>query len=122
MNDAFNPKFYKITYKKGSDIIIADTLSQAPVEDDKFQSPFTDMNLFEFLAVSEQTSDRLVSATKADKNLQKFIKLIKQGFPMRYKTLETLVEASVQIQRLPVNKGRSGNLQRQNLCTYFNEK
>ena len=68
---------YKITYKKDSDVIIADTLSRAPVEDDKFQFHFSDVNLLEILAVSEQTRDRLVSATKEDKNLQKLIKLIK---------------------------------------------
>ena len=79
---------YKITYKKGSDIITADALSWAPVEDDKFQFYFSDVNLLEFLAVSEKTRDRLVSATKENKNLQKLIKLIKQGFPMRYKALE----------------------------------
>ena len=54
----------------------------------KFQFYFTDVNLFEFLAVSEQTRDKLISAIKEDKNLQKLIKLIKQGFPMRYKALE----------------------------------
>ena len=79
---------YKITYKKGSDIIIADALSRAPVEDDNFQFNFSEVNLLEFLAVSEQTRDRLVSATKEDKDLQKLIKLIKQGFPMQYKVLE----------------------------------
>ena len=79
---------YKITYKKGSDIIIADALSRAPVEDDIFQFNFSEVNLLEFLAVSEQTRDRLVSATKEDKDLQKLIKLIKQGFPMQYKVLE----------------------------------
>ena len=68
---------YKITYKKGSDVIIADALSQGAVEDDKFQFHFSDVNLLEFLAVSEQTRDRLVNATKEDKNLQKLIKLIK---------------------------------------------
>ena len=100
---------YKITYKKSSDVIIADALSRVPVEDDKFQFHFSDVNLSEFLAVSEQTRDRLVSAIKKD-NLQKVIKLIKQGFSMCYKPLEL-----VQIQRLPVNKGRSGILQRQSL-------
>ena len=79
---------YKITYKKGSDIIIADALSRAPVEDDNLQFNFSEVNLLEFLAVSEQTRDRLVSATKEDKDLQKLIKLIKQGFPMQYKVLE----------------------------------
>ena len=79
---------YKITYKKGSDIILADALSQAPVEDDNFQFNFSEVNLLEFLAVSEQTRDRLVSATKEDKDLQKLMKLIKQGFPMQYKVLE----------------------------------
>ena len=44
---------YKITYKKGSDVIIADALSQAPVEDKKFQFHFCDVNLLEFLTVSE---------------------------------------------------------------------
>ena len=29
-----------------------------------------------------------MSTTKEDKNLQKFLKLIKQGFQMRYKALE----------------------------------
>ena len=53
---------YKITYKKGSDIIISDALSRAPVEDDKFQFHFSDANLLEFLAVNKQTKDRLVSA------------------------------------------------------------
>ena len=101
---------YKITYKKSSDIIITDALSQAPVEDDKFQFHFSDVNLSEFLAVREQTRNRLVSATKEDKNLQKLTKFIKQSFPMRYKALEL-----VQIQRLPVNKGWSGILQRQSL-------
>ena len=43
---------YKITYKKGSDIIIADALSRAPVEDDNFQFNFSEVNLLEFLAVS----------------------------------------------------------------------
>ena len=46
------------------------------------------MNQLEFLVVSEQTRDRLVSATKEDKDLRKLIKLIKQGFPMQYKVLE----------------------------------
>ena len=45
---------YEITYKKGSDIIIADALSRAPVEDDNFQFNFSEVNLLEFLAVSEQ--------------------------------------------------------------------
>ena len=75
----------KITYKKGSDVIIAYALSRSPVEDDKFQFHFSDVNLLYFLVVSEQTRDRPVSATKEDKNLQKLIKLIKQGFPMCYK-------------------------------------
>ena len=79
---------YKITYKKSSDIIIADALSRAPVEDDNFQFNFSEVNLLEFLAVSWQTRDRLVSAIKEDKDLQKLIKLIKQGFPMQYKVLE----------------------------------
>ena len=60
---------YKITYKKGSDVIITDALSRAPVEDDKFGFPFSDVNLLEFLAVSEQTRDRQVSSTKENKNL-----------------------------------------------------
>ena len=77
----------KITYKS-RDVIIADALSQAPVEDDKFQFHFSDVNLLEFLAVSEQTRDRLVSTTKDDKNVQKFTKLIKQGFPVHNKALE----------------------------------
>ena len=55
---------YKITYKKGSDVIIADAFSWAPVEDDKFHFYFSDVNLSEFLAVSEQTWDRLDRATK----------------------------------------------------------
>ena len=59
----------KITYMKSSDVVIADALSRAPVEDDKFQFHFNDTNLLEFLAVSEQTRDRIVSATKEDKNL-----------------------------------------------------
>ena len=80
---------YKIICKKGSDVIIANALSRAPVEYDKIQFHFSDMNLLEFLAVREQTRDRLVSATKEDKNLQNLIKLIKQGFPMRYKALES---------------------------------
>ena len=71
---------YNITYKKGSDVIITDALSRAPVEDEKFQFHFSDVNLLEFLAVSEQTGNRLVSATKEDKNLQMLIKLIKQVF------------------------------------------
>ena len=50
---------------------------------------FSEVNLLEFLAVSEQTRDWLVSATKEDKDLQKLIKLTKQGFPMRYKVLES---------------------------------
>ena len=82
---------YKITYKKGSDIIITDALSRAPVEDDNFPFNFSEVNLLEFLAVSEQTRDRLVSATKEDKDLLKLIKLIKQGFPMQYKVLEAPV-------------------------------
>ena len=68
----------KITSKKDSDIIIADALSRAPIEDDKCQFPFSNVNILEFLAVSEQTRDRLVNGTKND-NLQKLIKLIKQG-------------------------------------------
>ena len=80
---------YKITYKKGRDIIIVDALSRAPVEDDNFQFNFSEVNLLEFLAASEQTRDTLVSATKEDKDLQKLIKQIKQGFPMRYKVLES---------------------------------
>ena len=67
-----------VSHWKGSDVIIADILSRAPVEDYKFQFHFSDVNLLDFLAVSEQIRDRLVSATKEDKNLQK---LIKQGFP-----------------------------------------
>ena len=55
---------YKITYKKGSEIIIADALSRAPGEDDNFQFNFSEVNLLEFLAVREQTRDRLISATK----------------------------------------------------------
>ena len=58
-------------------------------KDDKFQFYISDLNLLEFLAVSEQTRDRLVSATKDDKNLQKLIKLMKQGFPIHYKALES---------------------------------
>ena len=58
---------FKVIYKMGSDVIIADAISQAPVEDDKFQFHFSDVNLLEILAVSQQTRDRLVSATK-DKN------------------------------------------------------
>ncbi len=54
---------YKITHKMGSDIIIADALLQAPVEDDKFQFHFSDVNLLEFLAVSEQARGRLVIIT-----------------------------------------------------------
>ena len=69
---------YKIIYKKGNAVIIADALSR--VEDDKFQFHFSDVNLLEFLAVSKQNTDRLLSTTKEDKNLQKLIKLIKQGF------------------------------------------
>ena len=79
---------YKITYQKGSDVIIADALSRAPIAEDKFKFNFSDENLLECLAVSEQTRDRLLSATKGDKNLQKLIKLIKQGFPKRYKALK----------------------------------
>ena len=60
-------------------------LSRAPVEDDNFQFNFSEVNLLEFLAVSEQTRDRLVSATKEDKDLQKLIKLIKQGFSSKHK-------------------------------------
>ena len=60
----------KITYKKGSNVIIADALPRAPLEDNKFQFHFSDVNLL------------------GDKNLEKFIKLIKQGFRMRYKALE----------------------------------
>ena len=78
----------KITYKKDSNLFIADALLRAPVEDKKFHFHFSDANLLEFLAVSVQTRDRLVSATKEDKNLRKLIKLIKQGFPMCYKALE----------------------------------
>ena len=44
---------YKITYKKGSDVIIADALSRSPVEDDKFHFYFNDVNQLEFLAESE---------------------------------------------------------------------
>ena len=73
----------KITYKKGRVVIIADGLLRAPVEDDKFQFHFSDVNLLEFLAVREKTRD-----TKEDKNLQKLIKLIKLGFPTRYKAIE----------------------------------
>ena len=65
-----------------------DALSRAPVEDDNFHFNFSEVNLLEFLVVSKQTRDRLVSATKEDKDLQKLIKLIKQGFRMRYKVLE----------------------------------
>ena len=82
---------YKITYKKGSDIIIADALSRAPVEDNNFQFNFSEVNLLEFLAVSEQTRDRLVRATKEDKDLQKLIKLIKQGFPSPWTSVEAPV-------------------------------
>ena len=46
------------------------------------------VNLLKFLAVSEQVRDSLVSNTKEDKNLQKLIKRMKQGFPMCYKALE----------------------------------
>ena len=67
---------YKIT-SKDSDVIFADAFSQAPVEGDKFQFYFSDMNLLEFPALSKQTRDRLVSTTKEAKNLQKLIKLIK---------------------------------------------
>ena len=66
---------YKITCKKSSDVIIADALSQAPVQDDKFQFHFRDMNLLEFLAVSEQTRDCSVSTTKEDKCWCSIIKL-----------------------------------------------
>ena len=78
-------KFDKITYKKSSDVIIADVLSRASVEDDKFQFHFSDVHLLEFLAVSGQTREKIVSATKKDNNLQRLIKLIKQGFLIRYK-------------------------------------
>ena len=67
----------KIAYKNGSYVIIADSLSRASVEDDRFQFHFSDVNQLEFLAVSEQIRDRRVSATKEDKNLQELIKLIK---------------------------------------------
>ena len=46
----------------------------------QFQFHFIDVNLLEFLAINEQTRDRLVSTTKKAKNLQMLIKLIKQGF------------------------------------------
>ena len=36
---------FKITYTKASDVIIADVLSRAPVEDFKFQFHFNDVNL-----------------------------------------------------------------------------
>ena len=36
---------YKIKYKTSIDVIIVDALSRAPVEDDKFQFDFSDMNL-----------------------------------------------------------------------------
>ena len=48
----------KIIYKKSSDVIIADALSRAPVEDDKFQFHVSDVNQLEFLSVSEQTRDK----------------------------------------------------------------
>ena len=54
---------YKITYKKGSDVIIADAIPQTTVEDNKYQFHCSDVNLLEFLAVSEQAKDRLVSTT-----------------------------------------------------------
>ena len=112
---------YNITHKMGSDVIIADALLQAPVEDDKFQFHFSDVNLLEFLAVSEQIRGRLVSATKEDKNLQKLIKLIKQGFPVRYKALES------QLQRLYkftdyLSTKDDLIFYKDSLCTNFNEK
>ena len=54
-NNAFDTEFW--LQNKGSDVIIADVLSRAPVEDVKFQFPFSDLNLLEFLSVSEQTRE-----------------------------------------------------------------
>ena len=117
-----NQKFdYKITYKKGSDIIIADALSRAPVEDDNFQFNFSEVNLLEFLAVSEQTRDRLVSATKEDKDLQKLIKLIKQGFPMQYKILEPQLKHLYKFRDYLSTKDDL-IFYKDSLCTCLNEK
>ena len=81
-NGAFNIKVWlQITYKKGSDIIIVDALSRVPVVDDNFQFNFSEVNLLEFLAVSEQTRDRLVSATKG----------------WRYETIEEMKEAVTKV-------------------------
>ena len=91
-----------------------------PLEDDKFQFHFSDMNLLEFLAVGELIRDRLVSATKEDKNLQKFIKLIKQGFPMRYKALKPQLKYLYKFRDYLSTKDNLVFLQ--SLCTYFNEK
>ena len=105
-------------YTTGSDVLIAD--AGAPVVDGKFHIHFSNVNLFEFLAVSEQTRDRLVSAIKEDKNPQKLIKLIKQSFPIRYKALELQLK---HLYKFRDNLSTKDNVvfYKDSLWNYFNE-
>ena len=69
----------------------------------------------------EQISERLVSATKENKNLQKLIKLIKQGFPMYYKALELQLEHLYKFRDYLSTKNDLV-FYKDSLCTDFNEK
>ena len=68
---------FEITYKPGSQVIIADTLSRAPIKDDNFKFKFSDVNT----TMTESGKEKILKATAADESLQELIKLIKNGFP-----------------------------------------
>lgn len=72
-----------VTYRPGKELLIADTLSRAPLADlaDDLTYEEYDINILHTLPISEKKLEEFKQSTKADTSLSDLVRTIQEGWP-----------------------------------------
>jgi transposase InsO family protein len=86
---------YDITfdYVPGPKLVLADTLSRAPLKSEESVKTVHNMNATQYLNISDSRLEEIRTATEEDASLQTLASVIKNGWPENYKDINANIKA-----------------------------